>query len=74
MKKLWHMVWNTRPVVFVGSLVSAWMAVVAFDQGDDSWEIPIAIYITVVPVMAFLTGITRNQVAAPGKKTETPEA
>jgi hypothetical protein len=62
MRNLWNRIWNSEPVVFVGAVVSAWMALVAFDQGIESWEIPLWAYIVAVPVTAFLTGITRQQV------------
>ena len=65
MKDLWRKIWYSEPVVFVGSLVSAWLAVVAFDQASDGWEIPLWIYVVAVPLVAFLTGITRRQVTAP---------
>ena len=62
MKELWRKIWYSEPVVFVGSLVAAWVAVVAFDQAADSWEIPLWIYVLAVPLVAFLTGVTRQQV------------
>ena len=48
--------------MFVGSLVSAWVAVVAFDKAMDSWEIPLWLYIFAIPATAFLTAVTRQQV------------
>lgn len=61
MKDLWRKIWYAKPVVFVGSLVSAWVALVAFDQASDSWEIPTIGYIIAVPVVMFLTAITQKQ-------------
>ena len=65
MKDLWKRIWYAEPVVFVGSLVSAWLAIVAFDQAADGWEIPLIGYVIAVPLTAFLTAVTRNQVTAP---------
>lgn len=62
MRDLWKKIWHSEPVVFVGSLMSAWLAVVAFDQGTDAFEIPLWIYVAAIPVGAFLTGVTRQQV------------
>ena len=62
MKDLWRRIWLAEPVVFVGALVSAWLAIVAFDQAADAWEIPLIGYIVAVPLTAFLTGVTRNSV------------
>lgn len=56
-------IWYSEPVVLVGSLASAWTAVVALDQVDTTWAIPSWVYIVAVPVMAFLTAITRKSVA-----------
>ena len=56
-------IWNAEPVVLVGSLASSWTAIVAFDQVDDSWMIYSWVYIVAVPLMAFLTTITRRSVS-----------
>ena len=61
-KDLWRRIWYSEPVVFVGSLVSAWVAVVAFDKAMDTWEIPLWLYIFAIPTTAFLTAVTRQQV------------
>ena len=62
MRNLAGRIWNSEPVVFVGAAVSAWLALVAFDQAAAGWEIPLIGYIVAVPLTAFLTGITRNSV------------
>ena len=62
MRDLWQRIWYAEPVVFVGAIVSAWLAVVAFDQGMDAWEIPLWLYVVAIPLTAFLTAVTRQKV------------
>lgn len=62
MRRMWDTIWNSEPVVFVGAAVSAWGAIVAFDQANDTWYLPLWAYIIAVPLTAFLTGVVRNKV------------
>ena len=64
MRELFKRIWLAEPVVLVGASVSAWTAIVAFDQASAGWEIPLIVYIVAVPLTAFLTGITRQQVTS----------
>ncbi len=63
MFKLLKQIWDAKPVVLVGAFASAWTAIVALDQVDDSWFIPSLVYIVAVPVMAFLTRVIHKQVS-----------
>lgn len=60
--KLLKRIWNSEPVVLVGGLVAGWTAVVALDQTDDSWFIPTGVYVVAVPLVAFMTYLTRDNV------------
>ncbi len=62
MIKLLKRIWNSEPVILVGALTAAWIALVAADQLDDTWAISTRVYIVAVPVAAFLTAITRSRV------------
>ena len=60
MRKLLTRIWNAEPVILVGAITSAWTAIVAFDQIDDSWAIHTWLYVTAVPLIAFLAAITHK--------------
>ena len=67
MKKLWNRIWNSEPVVLGGGLVTGWLALVAFDQGNDSFEIPTWAYAVAAPLTAIITYATRRNVTPTGK-------
>lgn len=71
MKNLWHKIWNSEPVIFIGSLVGAWLALVSLDQADETWAIPLWVYILMTLLVPFLTGVTRKQVTAPANMPST---
>jgi len=52
--------------VFVGALSAAWLSLVAIDQAATTWELPLWSYLVAVPVVAFLTYVTRGAVAPVG--------
>ena len=60
MRKLLTRIWNAEPVILVGAITSAWTAIVAFDQIDDSWAIHTWLYVVAVPLIAFLAAITHK--------------
>jgi len=70
MKDLWKRIWYSEPVVFVGSLVAAWLALVTLDQAVDTWEIPLWIYIVATLLVPFLTKVTRGQVEVSSEESE----
>jgi hypothetical protein len=68
MINLFKRIWYSEPVVLVGALVAGWSAIVAYDQADDAWAIPVWVYIVAVPLVAFLTRITRRNVTPTGNE------
>ena len=57
MKKLWHKLWYSEPVVFVGALVSGWAALVALSEATDGFTLPLwslAIAAVIIPVLTIL--------------------
>lgn len=73
MKDLWKRIWYSEPVLFVGALSAAWLALVAVDQANESWKLPLWTYIAAAPVVAFLTYITRETVTAPANLPEVDD-
>lgn len=62
MKQLVSRIWYAEPARFVAAVTAAWGAVVALDQGSDSWFIPLWVYIVAVPLTTFLGEAVRNNV------------
>lgn len=73
MKKLWNKIWNSEPVIFVGSLTTAWAGVVTFDKGSDEFNIDFRVYVIMVVVTIFLTAITRSKVEVYNPDSESSE-
>ena len=62
MKQLWHKIWNTEPVVFVGGLTAAWSALVAYDQTSTVFTLPVWTYAVAAPLVAAFTYLVRSKV------------
>ena len=62
MKNLWHKLWYTEPVVFVGALVSGWTALAAFDVANDGFNLPLWTYAVAAVLVPAMTILVRGNV------------